>query len=234
MATGASTCDLAVLLVDARKGVLTQTRRHACIVSLLGIRHLALAVNKMDLVDFGQARFDAIADDFTTFAEPLGFDRVTCIPVSALQGRQCDRARARICIGTAARRCSGISRRSTVTRGPASEPFRFPVQWVNRPHLDFRGYAGTVASGKVTARRRGRGPAVGQARACRAHRHRRRRSRGARRGDAVTLTFADEVDVSRGDVIAPPDRAPAIADQFAAHIVWFDEEPMLPGPPLRA
>jgi bifunctional enzyme CysN/CysC len=217
-----------VLLVDARAGVLTQTRRHACIVSLLGIRKLALAVNKMDLVDFSQARFDAIADDFKTFAAPLGFESITCIPVSALKGDN-------VIVPSPHMHwyrgptLLGHLETVDVSREHKEEPFRFPVQWVNRPHLDFRGYAGTVASGKVKPG----DEVVIQPSGKRIHVARIVTADGdlevAQRGDAVTLTFAEEVDVSRGDIISAIEEAPAIADQIAARIVWFDEEPMLPG-----
>ena len=230
MATGASNCEFAVLLVDARAGVLTQTRRHACIVSLLGIRKLALAINKMDLVDFSQARFDAIADDFKSFAAPLGFELITCIPVSALKGDN-------VIVPSPHMHwyrgptLLGHLETVDVSREEREEPFRFPVQWVNRPHLDFRGYAGTVASGKV----RPGDEVVIQPSGKRIHVARIVTADGdleiAHRGDAVTLTFAEEVDVSRGDIISGIEEAPAIADQIAARIVWFDEEPMLPAAP---
>ena len=228
MATGASNCDFAVLLVDARAGVLTQTRRHACIVSLLGIRKLALAVNKMDLVEFSQARFDAIADDFKTFAAPLGFESITCIPVSALKGDNVIVPSPRM-HWYRGPTLLGHLETVDVSREERDEPFRFPVQWVNRPHLDFRGYAGTVASGKVKP-----GDEVMiQPSGKRIHVARIVTADGdlevAHRGDAVTLTFAEEVDVSRGDIISGIEEMPAIADQIAARIVWFDEEPMLPG-----
>jgi bifunctional enzyme CysN/CysC len=228
MATGASNCDFAVLLVDARSGVLTQTRRHACIVSLLGIRKVALAVNKMDLVEFDQARFDAITDDFMTFAAPLGFEAVTAIPVSALKGDNVLKP------SPAMRWYHGptlLGHLETVDVTPEEkeEPFRFPVQWVNRPHLDFRGYAGTVASGSVKPG----DEVVIQPSGRRVHVARIVTADGdlaiAHRGDAITLTFAEEVDVSRGDIIATPEWAPALADQIAARVVWFDDEPMLPG-----
>ncbi len=230
MATGASNCDFAVLLVDARNGVLTQTRRHACILSLLGIRKLALAINKMDLVDFDQRRFEAIAADFSSFVEPLKFDRVTYIPVSALKGDNVIHPSAHMHWYHGP---TLIAHLETVEVGRAVEerPFRFPVQWVNRPHLDFRGYAGTVASGRVRAG----DEVVIHPSGKRAHIARIVTADGdlaeARQGDAVTLTFAEEVDVSRGDVIALPEAAPSIADQIAARLIWFDEEPMLPGRP---
>jgi bifunctional enzyme CysN/CysC len=228
MATGASTCDFAVLLVDARSGVLTQTRRHACIVSLLGIRKLALAVNKMDLVDFSQARFDAIPEDFKSFAEPLGFEAVTCIPVSALKGDNVLNPSPHM-HWYHGPTLLGHLETVDVTREEKEEPFRFPVQWVNRPHLDFRGYAGTIASGKV----RPGDEVVIQPSGKRVHVARIVTADGdlevAHRGDAITLTFAEEVDASRGDIISAIEDGPAIADQIAARIVWFDEEPMLPG-----
>jgi bifunctional enzyme CysN/CysC len=228
MATGASTCDFAVLLVDVRAGVLTQTRRHACIVSLLGIRKLALAVNKMDLIDFDQARFDTIAEDFKSFAAPLGFESIICIPVSALKG---DDVLTRSPHMHWYRGPTLLGHLETVdiSREERHEPFRFPVQWVNRPHLDFRGYAGTVASGKVKPG----DEVVIQPSGKRAHVARIVTADGdldvAHRGDAVTLTFAEEIDASRGDIISGIEKTPEIADQIAARIVWFDEEPMLPG-----
>ena len=228
MATGASNCDFAVLLVDARTGVLTQTRRHACILSLLGIPRIALAVNKMDVADFDQARFDAIAADFAGFAAGLKFEQVVAIPVSALKG---DNVIAPSVHMHWYHGPTLLGHLETVETGRAggARPFRFPVQWVNRPDHDFRGYAGTVASGIVKAG----DEVVIHPSGKRAHLARIVTADGdlaeAQAGDAVTLTFAEEVDVSRGDVIALPDAPPSAADQIAAYIVWFDEEPMLPG-----
>ena len=228
MATGASNCDYAVLLVDARSGVLTQTRRHACILSLLGIGKVVLAVNKMDLVDFDQARFEAIAEEFAGFAAELGFELVTAIPVSALKG---DNVIAPSAHMHWYRGPTLLGHLETVdaSRGERVRPFRFPVQWVNRPHLDFRGYAGTVASGKIA---RGEEVVIHPS-GKRAHVARIVTAGGdleaAQEGDAVTLTFAEEVDVSRGNIIALPEAAPSVADQIAARLIWFDEEPMLPG-----
>jgi bifunctional enzyme CysN/CysC len=228
MATGASNCDFAVLLVDARSGVLTQTRRHACIVSLLGIRKLAVAVNKMDLAEFDQGRFQEIAQEFTRFAVPLGFEQITCIPISALKGDN-------VCTPSPRMHwyhgptLLGHLETVEVARAETEQPFRFPVQWVNRPHLDFRGYTGTVASGAI----RPGDEAVLEPSGRRVHVARIVTADGdlelARSGDAVTLTFAEEVDISRGDVLATPGARPQVADQIAARIVWFDEEPMLPG-----
>ena len=228
MATGASNCDFAVLLVDARQGVLTQTRRHTCILSLLGIKTIALAVNKMDLIDFDGARFEEIDDEFQDFAQELGFGLVTAIPMSALKG---DNVIAPSAHMHWYRGPSLLGHLETVdvSRAGKERPFRFPVQYVNRPHLDFRGYAGTVASGKVS---RGDEVMIHPA-GRRVHVARIVTAGGdletAHEGDAVTLTFAEEVDVSRGDVLAPAEEAPSVADQMAARVIWFDDEPMLPG-----
>jgi bifunctional enzyme CysN/CysC len=230
MATGASTADLAVVLVDARKGLLTQTHRHSYIVSLLGIRHVVLAVNKMDLVDFDEAVFARIAADYRALARRLGIAEVACIPLSALEG-------------------DNLSSRSTRTpwyRGPAllehleqvqvdaqegDGSLRLPVQWVNRPHQNFRGYAGTLAAGQVKP-----GDEVIVLPSA-------RRSRVSRvldadgevaiatAGQAVTLTLDDEIDISRGDVIAAAGDPPEVADQFAAHLLWMSDAPLLPGRP---
>jgi bifunctional enzyme CysN/CysC len=230
MATGASNADLAVILIDARKGVLTQTRRHSTICSLLGVRHVVLAVNKIDLVDFDQAVFESIVADYRAFAEDLNFLEITPIPMSARHG-------------------DNVSLRSTHTPwydGPtliehletvdvesdtAEKPFRFPVQWVNRPNADFRGFSGTVASGTVRP-----GDPVTVAASG-------RQTKVARivtydgdldeagPGDAVTLTLADEVDIARGDLLSAPTARPEVADQFAAHLIWMGDEPLLPGRP---
>jgi bifunctional enzyme CysN/CysC len=228
MATGASNCDFAVLLVDARNGVLTQTRRHACILSLLGITRVALAVNKMDLVEFDEARFEAIAETFAGFAAQLGFEQVTAIPVSALKGENVISPSAHM-HWYRGPTLLGHLETVDVSRAERQCPFRFPVQWVNRPHLDFRGYAGTVASGSVA---RGEEVVIHPS-GRRAHVARIITADGdlesAQEGDAVTLTFAEEVDVSRGNIVARPEGAPSVADQMAARLIWFDEEPMLPG-----
>jgi bifunctional enzyme CysN/CysC len=228
MVTGASNCDFAVLLIDARQGVLTQTRRHACILSLLGIKKVALAVNKMDLIDFDQARFEAIADDFAGFARPLGFELMTAIPVSALKGDNVTSPSAHM-HWYHGPTLLGHLETVSVGSGVENRPFRFAVQWVNRPNQSFRGYAGTVASGTI---KRGDEVVIHPS-GKRVHVARIVTADGdldnAREGDAVTLTFAEEVDVSRGDVLASNDAAPLVADQIAAKLIWFDEEPMLPG-----
>ena len=228
MATGASNCDFGVLLIDARQGVLTQTRRHACILSLLGIKKVTLAVNKMDLIDFDHERFQAIVDDFEAFAKPLGFDSIEAIPVSALKGDNVTTPSAHM-QWYHGPTLLGHLETVDVDRARDSDPLRFPVQWVNRPHLDFRGVSGTVASGRVEpgdevvihpSRKRVHVPRIVTADGD---------LDAATEGDAVKLTFTEEVDASRGDVIAKPDADPSIADQIAAKLIWFDEEAMLPG-----
>ncbi|KXX65152.1 sulfate adenylyltransferase subunit CysN [Marichromatium gracile] len=230
MATGASTAEAAVLLADARKGVLTQTRRHSYIVSLLGIRHLVLAVNKMDLVDWDRETFERISADYRAFAARLGIDAVTCIPVSALTGDN---------VTTVSERMPwydgptllGYLEGVDVERDLRAGPFRMPVQWVNRPNLDFRGFSGTIAGGEVCV---GEPlvvlPAGKRSRLARIVTMDGERER-AGAGEAVTLVLDDEIDVSRGDLIAGAESRPEVADQFAAHLVWMDEQPLLPGRP---
>ena len=228
MATGASNAELAILLVDARKGLVEQTRRHAAIVSLLGIRHVVLAVNKIDLVEFSEARFREIEAAFAGFAVPLAFHSVVAIPLSARLGDN----------------VAALSGRTPWYAGPAllahletvetdldaaEAPLRFPVQWVNRPDGEFRGFSGTVASGRV---------AVGDPIVVSGSGHTSTVARivsfdgdlpAAAAGRSVTLTLADEVDVIRGDVLADPKRRPAVARRFAADLVWMDEAAAAPG-----
>jgi bifunctional enzyme CysN/CysC len=228
MATGASNSDAAVILIDARKGVLTQTRRHSYICSLLGIRHVALAVNKIDLVDFSAERFHHIVGDYFGFAQQLGFASVTPIPISARFG---DNVTA---VSPRTRWYEGPSlldflESLDVERGLASQPFRFPVQWVNRPNLDFRGFSGTIVSGSIEV-----GARVAVAASGRESQVTRIVTADgdlpdARAGDAVTLVLADEVDIARGDVLARAEARPEVVDQFAAHVLWMTEDPMLPG-----
>jgi bifunctional enzyme CysN/CysC len=228
MATGASNSELAVILIDARKGVLTQTRRHAYIASLLGIRHVVLAVNKIDLVEFSQDIFDRIVTDFIEFSGQLNFTSLIPIPLSARYGDNV--------IGRSANMPwyagpSLIEHLETVNveSGLVEKPFRMPVQWVNRPNLDFRGFSGTIASGRVRPE-----DAIVVAGSGRTSKVSRIVTMDgdldeAVTGQAVTLTLADEVDISRGDIIAPASQRPEVADQFAAHVLWMAEEEMLPG-----
>ncbi|MBX3594000.1 sulfate adenylyltransferase subunit CysN [Sphingomonas sp.] len=229
MVTGASTADLAVILIDARKGVLTQTRRHSFLAHLLGIRQIVLAVNKMDLVGYDQAVFDRIVADYRAFATEIGIADFTAIPLSGLAG---DNIATR---STATPWYDGpvlIEHLETVQVADADRDaagFRMPVQWVNRPNLDFRGFAGTIAEGRVTPGDRVRILPSGRLTTV---------ARivtfdgdldAAGRDQSVTLTLADEVDCSRGDVIAAADDPPEVADQFSATIVWMDPTALLPG-----
>jgi bifunctional enzyme CysN/CysC len=228
MATGASTADLAILLVDATQGILTQTRRHAYIVSLLGIRHVVLAVNKIDLVGFDRHRFNEIALAFEEAVAPFAFRSTVAIPISARHGDNV--------IGPGGRTdwyggpsLLGYLEDVDVSSEEAGQPFRFPVQWVNRPDATFRGYAGTIAAGTVRP-----GDPVVVARTGQAARIARIVTMDGDRavaeaGAAVTITLDSEIDASRGDVLAAPAHRPDVSDQVAAHLIWMGEEPLLPG-----
>ncbi|MCB1470036.1 MAG: sulfate adenylyltransferase subunit CysN, partial [Rhizobiaceae bacterium] len=228
MATGASTADLAIVLVDARRGILKQTRRHSIIASLLGIRHIVLAVNKIDLVGFSPDLFSQIIADYRDFAVGLGFSSVVAIPLSARHGDN---------VITRSNRTPWYAGPSllehletiVVDGRDTNRPFRFPVQYVNRPNLDFRGFAGTVASGSVAA-----GDEIVVANSGRSSRIKRIVTLAgdlpvAVAGQAVTLVLEDELDVSRGNILVAPGARPHVADQFAAKLVWFDERPLSPG-----
>jgi bifunctional enzyme CysN/CysC len=228
MATGASNAELAVILVDARKGLLTQTFRHSYIVSLLGVPHVVLAVNKIDLVDFSEKVFGDITDGFLAFAKPLGFRSIAAIPISARYGDNVSSRSARTPWYDGPHLLD-LLERIEVEDDRRRSPFRMAVQWVNRPHLDFRGFAGSIASGAVK-----RGDEIVVASSGRVSKVTRIIAgsgdvEDAGAGDAVTLTLADEVDVARGDVFASPDRRPEVADQFAAHVIWMSAESLLPG-----
>ncbi|MBL0165156.1 MAG: sulfate adenylyltransferase subunit CysN [Xanthomonadales bacterium] len=228
MATGASTADLAIVLVDARKGLLIQTRRHSYIVSLLGIRHVILAVNKMDLVGYDQVTFERTAHEYRQLANQFGIENVHCIPLSALRGDNMMSASPQMSWYEGDSLLS-LLETIDVSRPEISRPFRLPVQWVNRPDQNFRGFSGLVASGDIRVgdevivlpsgtRTRLAGVINPQG-----------ESDAASEGEAVTLTLADEVDVSRGDVIAAAAHPPEVADQFAAHVLWMADAPLLPG-----
>jgi bifunctional enzyme CysN/CysC len=228
MATAASTSDLAVILVDARRGIQVQTRRHTAISSLFGIRHVVLAVNKIDLINYSQAEFNRIAEEYRAFAAKLSFKSITEIPISARFGDN----------------VASVSPNTRWYRGPTilhylesvdvdadlqSKPFRFSVQLVTRPNLDFRGYAGTISSGRIHLN-----DSVVVARSGVTSRIARIVTADgdldeAQVGDAVTLTLADEIDLARGDLLTHPTERSYVADQFAANVLWMDAEPMLPG-----
>ena len=231
MVTGASTADLAVILIDARKGVLTQTRRHSYLAHLIGIRSIVLAVNKMDLVDYSEARFDEIVADYRTFAESIGITHFVPMPISGFKGDN----------------ITSPSENTPWYRGPAlmehletveldqvsdqAKAFRMPVQWVNRPNLDFRGFSGLIASGTVKPGDAIRILPSGKTSTVTRIVTMAGDLEQAVAGQSVTLTLADEIDCSRGDVIALADNPPQAADQFEATIVWMADEEMLPGRP---
>ncbi|HET6377720.1 MAG TPA: sulfate adenylyltransferase subunit CysN [Methylocella sp.] len=228
MATGASGAELAILLVDARKGLLTQTCRHAAIVSLMGIKNIVLAVNKIDLTGFSQAVFEEIAAQFENFAAALDFSSIVPIPVSARYGDNISKASA----NTPWYRGPALLdylESVDVSDDSAAQPLRFIVQWVNRPHLDFRGFSGSLVSGSVRP-----GDEVIVARSGRQSKVVRIVTasgdlESASAGDSVTLTLADELDIARGDILCDPKNRPEVSDQFAAHLIWMSDSKLLPG-----
>lgn len=229
MVTGASTADLACILIDARKGVLVQTKRHSFLCHQLGIKNLVLAVNKMDLIDYDQKKYDAIIADYKAFAEGIGIESFTAIPISGLAG-------------------DNITTKSESTgwyNGPAlmehleavevrsdanlAKPFRMPVQWVNRPNLDFRGFSGLIATGSVKPGDKVRSLPSGKTSTVKSVVTMDGELDEAISGQSVTITLDDEIDCSRGDVLAAADSPPEVADQFESTIVWMDEEPLIVG-----
>ncbi|HTE40547.1 MAG TPA: sulfate adenylyltransferase subunit CysN [Steroidobacteraceae bacterium] len=230
MVTGASTADVAVILIDARKGVLTQTRRHSYIVSLLGIRNVVLAINKMDLVGYDEETFDCIVRNYREFAKQIGIEDFTAIPMSALKGDNITEATSSMPWYRGSTLMTFLEE-LPIHEDSQSRPFRLPVQWVNRPNQDFRGFAGLIASGNVKVGDRIRALPSG------------RESTVTRivtmdgdlpqaiAGQSITLTLADEIDVSRGDVLVKTDSPAGVADQFQATVIWMHESPMLPGRP---
>jgi bifunctional enzyme CysN/CysC len=229
MVTGASTADVAVILIDARKGVLTQTRRHTYLVQLLGIRKLVLAVNKMDLVGYAQSTFDKIVADYQGFANRLGLEDVAAVPVSALQGDNIIAPSPRMRWYRGPTLMGYLETVEVDTTHRDRGPLRFPVQWVNRPNQDFRGFAGTLAGGVVRPGERVRVLPSGRESTI----ERIVTADGdlplAVAGQSVTLTLTDEVDISRGDLIAAAADPAETADQFETTLVWMHDEPMLPG-----
>jgi len=229
MVTGASTADAAVLLVDARKGVLAQTRRHSYLVSLIGIRHVVLAVNKMDLVDYSEKRFREIEAQYRQFASRLGLDDVTCLPVSALKGDNLIAPSPNTPWYRGATLMGWLETVEIDEQRLQKGPFRLPVQWINRPDRDFHGFAGTIASGTVRPGDRVRvQPSGNESRVARIV---------AAGGDleqalatqSITLVLTDEIDISRGDVISAADAPAEVANQFEATLVWMSEQPMFRG-----
>jgi sulfate adenylyltransferase subunit 1 len=228
MVTGASTAQVAVMLVDARKGLLTQTRRHSYLVSLVGIRHVVLAVNKMDLIDFDQQRFESIVREYEQFAAPLGFASIAAIPISALNGDNIIEASVSTPWYQGPTLMNYLET-VQVAEERAAQPFRLPVQWVNRPHLDFRGFCGTIAAGTIRP-----GDELQVASSGRISRVARIVTMNgdlpeAVAGQAVTLTLTDEIDISRGDLLTAPDAPPRLSRHPEAHLVWLHDEALVPG-----
>ncbi|MCU0735125.1 MAG: sulfate adenylyltransferase subunit CysN [Methylotetracoccus sp.] len=228
MATGASTCDLAIILVDARHGVQTQTKRHSFIVSLLGIRHVIVAINKMDLLDFSEAVYDQIRDTYRKFAKKLGLHDVRFIPISALQGDNVVHPSARMPWFDGPPLMEQLDT-IEIAQDQNFEDLRFPVQWVNRPNLDFRGFSGTLAAGilrqgdpilALPSRKMSRVKTIvtydGEL-------------EEAFPPQAITVTLEDEIDISRGDLLVHPGREPTLDSRFNAHLVWMAEAPLIPG-----
>lgn len=228
MATGASTCDLAIILIDARHGVSTQTRRHSYIASLLGIKHVVIAVNKMDLVDFDQKVFNGIKEDYETFAKNLNIDEYFFVPMSALDGDNVVN-RSERCAWYDGKTLMELLEYVEIAGDRNLDDFRYPVQYVNRPDLNFRGFCGTIASGVVRP-----GDAVKALPSGKKSRVDRIVTQDgdldyAFAGQAVTLTLTDEIDISRGDMIVKDSDEVAVADHLEAHLVWMAEQPMHPG-----
>lgn len=231
MITGASTADVAIILIDARKGVLTQTRRHSYLVSLIGIRHVVLAINKLDMVGYSEEVFNRIDHDYRVFAKKIGLQNIVAIPMSALKGDNITELSRNTPWYSGDTLMSYLENVQVEDAAEQSGVFRMPVQWVNRPNLDFRGYSGMVVRGSVKP-----GDAICVLPSG-------RESRVARivtqegdlekaiSGQSITLTLTDEIDISRGDVLATTDSPPGVANQFEATVVWMTDDAMLPGRP---
>jgi len=229
MVTGASTADLAVILIDARKGVLVQTRRHSYLCHLIGIRNIVLAVNKMDLVDYDQSVFDSIAKDYAEFAKSIGIESFTALPISGFKGDNITTRSANTPWYSGPTLIDHLETVEVLSALDADKPFRLPVQWVNRPNLDFRGFSGLIATGSVKP-----GDAIRVLPSGKTSTVSRIVTLGqdlpqAVAGQSVTICLADEVDCSRGDVIAVSDNPPQVADQFETTLVWLADDEMLPG-----
>ncbi|MFM5424230.1 sulfate adenylyltransferase subunit CysN [Aeromonas veronii] len=228
MATGASTCDLAIILIDARKGVLDQTRRHSFIASLLGIKQFVVAVNKMDLVEFSQEVFERISADYREFAKKLSVDTIHIVPVSALDGDNVVNQSDKLAWYEGETLLS-LLESTEVERELERHPVRLPVQYVNRPNLDFRGFAGTLASGilrvgdKLAVLPSGKESTVTRIVTFDGD------LEYALPGQAITVTFADEIDISRGDLLVDAANRPQVTQNVLAHIVWMGEESLQPG-----
>jgi len=229
MFTGASTADVAIILIDGRKGVLTQTRRHSYLASLIGIRHVVVAINKLDMVDYSKEIFDRIDAEYRAFAAEIGLKNIVTIPMSALRGDNITELSANTPWYSGPTLMAHLEDVKVEDSADESGPFRMPVQWVNRPNLDFRGYSGMVAGGSIQTGDRLRVLPSG------------RESNVARivtgdgdlaravSGQSVTITLQEEIDISRGDILVTTEAPAGVADQFEATIVWMSDEPMMPG-----
>ena len=229
MVTGASTADLAVILIDARKGVLVQTRRHSYLAHLIGIRNIVLAVNKMDLIDYDQAQYDAIVADYTAFARSIGITDFTAMPISGFKGDNITSNSPNMPWYMGKPLIAHLETVELDVTAAQNQPFRMAVQWVNRPNLDFRGFSGQIATGTIKP-----GDAIRVLPSGKTSTINRIVTQGgdlaeAVAGQSVTLCFADEVDCSRGDVISIAGNPPQVANQFEATVVWMADEPMIPG-----
>ena len=229
MVTGASTADCAVILTDARKGVLVQTKRHSFLCHQLGIKNLVLAVNKMDLIDYDQAKFDAIVADYRAFAESIGIEDFTVIPISGLAGDNITTRSDHTPWYDGPVLIDHLETMEVNNTASQAKPFRMPVQWVNRPNLDFRGFSGLIATGAVKPGDELRSLPSGKTSKVKSIVTMDGDLDRAVAGQSVTITLEDEIDCSRGDVLATADAPPEVADQFESTLVWMDDEPLVAG-----
>ncbi|MEY3916188.1 MAG: hypothetical protein RLZZ103_1688, partial [Pseudomonadota bacterium] len=229
MVTGASTADLAVILIDARKGVLVQTSRHSYLAKLLGIRNIVLAVNKMDLIDYDQAKYDAIVAEYTEFAASIGISDFTPMPISGFKGDNITDTSANTPWYTGLPLMAHLETVALDNDADQAKPLRMAVQWVNRPNLDFRGFSGQIATGTVHPGDAIRVLPSGKTTTIKKIITLDGALQEAVAGQSVTLCFDDEIDCSRGDVIAAADNPPEVADQFESTIVWMADDALIPG-----
>lgn len=229
MVTGASTADCAVILTDARKGVLVQTKRHSFLCHQLGIKNLVLAVNKMDLIGYDQAKFDAIVAEYRTFAESIGIEDFTVIPISGLAGDNITTRSDHTPWYDGPVLIDHLETMEVNNTASQAKPFRMPVQWVNRPNLDFRGFSGLIAAGAVKPGDELRSLPSGKTSKVKSIVTMDGELDRAVAGQSVTITLEDEIDCSRGDVLATADAPPEVADQFESTLVWMDDEPLVAG-----
>ncbi|WP_432472056.1 sulfate adenylyltransferase subunit CysN [Amphritea sp. HPY] len=229
MVTGASTADAAILMVDARRGILTQTRRHSYLVSLIGIQHIIVAINKMDLVEYSEQRFNQICEDYREFAKQIGIEQITFIPLSALAGDNITEPSQNTPWYHGTTLMGYLETIEVDDQRMQSKPFRMPVQWVNRPDLDFRGFAGQIASGSIKPGDKIRTLPSGKETTVDKIVTYNGELEQAVAGQSVTITLTEEIDISRGDTISSAAEPASIAQQFETTIIWMHEEPLLPG-----